>query len=116
LDDQEAITSHDAQILDEQCTVQSQEVFFEQFNNTQITINALYDIRAKAKNENELTCINSIISIFENIDNLDLLNKSAILLYLRELSGLKPKQLTTALQNIKKHYKRIKLDASRRTD
>ena len=71
----------------------------------------LYEIRSKVKTENELICINSIITIFENIDEIDLLNKSAILLYMRELSGLTPKQLTTAVQSIKKHYRRTKIDS-----
>ena len=52
-------------------------------------------------------CINSIITIFENIDEVDLLNKNAILLYMRELSGLSPKQLTTTMQSIKKYYKKL---------
>lgn len=111
LDDSESITSNDSKILDEYYIVPHQD--FESLGLTQDLIQSLYEIRSNARNENELLCINSIISIFENIDNLDLLNKSAVLLYLRELSGLKPKQLTTALQSIKKHYKRIKYDALR---
>ena len=70
----------------------------------------LYEIRTKVKTENELSCINSIITIFEKIDDIDLLNKSAILLYMRELSGLSPKQLTTTMQSVKKHYRRMKAD------
>lgn len=116
LDDLDSISTHDMKILDEHCIVPSQDIFFEQFDNVQKIIEAMYEIRTKAKNENELMCVNSIINIFENIDSLDLLNKSAVLLYLRELSGLKPKQLTTALQNIKKHYRKIKLDAARRSE
>ena len=77
------------------------------------TVTLLYDIRSKVKTENELTCINAIITIFENIDDIDLLNKSAILLYMRELSGLTPKQLTTTMQSIKKHYKKIKTDTKK---
>jgi hypothetical protein len=30
------------------------------------------------------------------------------LLYMRELSGFSPKQLTTTMQTIKKHYKNVK--------
>jgi len=30
---------------------------------------------------------------------------------MRELSGLSPKQLTTTMQSIKKHYRRMKGDA-----
>ena len=44
-------------------------------------------------------------------DDVDLLNKSAILLYMRELSGLSPKQLTTTMQMLKKHYKKLKVES-----
>lgn len=71
----------------------------------------LYDIRAKVKSENELSCINSIITIFENLDEIDLLNKSAILLYMRELSGLTPKQMTTTMQALKTYYKKLKVES-----
>ena len=77
----------------------------------QSVIKLLYEIRNKVKTENEMACINSIITIFENIDDIDLLNKSAILLYMRELSGLSPKQLTTTMQTVKKHYRRLKVDS-----
>jgi hypothetical protein len=73
-------------------------------------LHILYDIRTKVKNDNELGCINSIITIFENVDEIDLLNKTAVLLYMRELSGLTPKQLTSAMSSIKKHYKKLKAD------
>ena len=82
----------------------------EQENSAQGVVSLLYEIRTKVKSENELACINSIITIFENIDDIDLLNKSALLLYMRELSGLSPKQLTTSMQNIKKQYKKFKID------
>lgn len=110
LDDPDSLTASEHRILEDQTTVPSQETILE--NKVQATriIELLYEIRTKARTENELACINSIITIFENIDDIDLLNKSAVLLYMRELSGLSPKQLTTTMQSIKKHYRRLKLD------
>jgi hypothetical protein len=55
--------------------------------------------------------MNAIKSIFKDIDKVDLLNKSAVLLYMRELTGLSPKQLTAAMQIIKKHYVKSRYDA-----
>jgi hypothetical protein len=110
LDDIESMSSAEAKIIEEHCTVPAQDVLLEQRSSATAIVELLYEIRTKSKSENELTCINSIIAIFENIDNLDLLNKGAILLYLRELSGLSPKQLTTTMQSIKKHYRRLKCD------
>lgn len=73
-------------------------------------INVLYDIRNKVKTANELSCINAVITMFENIDDIDLLNKGAVLLYIRELSGLNSKQLTTTMQSLKRLYKSFKIE------
>ena len=110
LDDPDALNALETQMVDEHCIVQSAEVLMENDSLAGGILKLLYEIRSKAKTENELSCINSIITIFENVEDIDLLNKSAILLYMRELSGLSPKQLTTAMQVIKKHYKKLKTE------
>lgn len=68
-------------------------------------VDMLSDLRMDTTNPNEIVCIDSISRVFEMVENIDILNKSAVLLYLRELSGLTAKQLTTALQSIKKRYR-----------
>lgn len=110
LDDPEALSANEHQIIEDHCTVQSQETVLENQSAAKSVVRLLYEIRTKIKTENELACINSIITIFENIDDIDLLNKSAILLYMRELSSLSPKQLTTTMQTIKRHYRKLKID------
>ena len=113
IDDPTGLSAYESMIVDEYSSLPSQDVILDSSSSVENTLNLLYDIRSKAKTENELTCINSIITIFENIDEIDLLNKGAILLYMRELSGLTPKQLTTTMQSIKRHYKKIKTDAKK---
>src|SRR5260221_999947 len=110
LDDPDALSLADHRIIENYSVVPSQETILENKTVAKGIVDMRYEIRSKVKTENELACINSIITIFENIDNVDLLNKSAILLYLRELSGLSPKQLTTTMTLIKRHYRRFKLD------
>jgi hypothetical protein len=111
LDDPSSLTAHETLVIEEYNMLPSQDVLIDSAGSVENTVNMLYDIRSKVKTENELTCINAIITIFDNIDEIDLLNKSAVLLYMRELSGLSPKQLTTAMQSIKRHYKKTKTDA-----
>lgn len=110
LDHVESLTTNEVKIIDEYNTLQTQDVFFSGFVNgdSENILKILHEIRSHIKTENELSCINSVITIFENIDSIDLLNKSAVLLYMRELSGLSPKQLTTAMQTIKKYYKKTR--------
>lgn len=110
LDDASLLTNHEKHMIEEHCVLPSQDLLLEDVMSSEETIGLLYEIRKKIRTENELTCINSIITIFENIDDVDLLNKNAILLYMRELSGLSPKQLTTTMQTIKKYYKKVKLE------
>ena len=110
LDDQGSFTANELKIIEDQQIVDSFESDIFNRDQKDDIVKILNEVRGKTKTENELSCINSIITIFENIDNIDLLNKSAILLYMREISGLNPKQLTTTMQVIKKHYKKIRLD------
>lgn len=62
-------------------------------------------IKNKAKNENERKTIEAIIVLFKKVNELELLNKRAIFVYLRDISGLGPKQLSVAMSNIRKYYK-----------
>jgi len=110
LDDPSLMSTYERNIVDEHNTLPSQDLLFEDIRSIEGITTILYDIRNIAKTENELMCINSIITIFENIDDIDLLNKNAILLYMRELSGLSPKQLTTMMQVIKKYYRKVKIE------
>ena len=67
----------------------------------------LQEIKKKITNTNEIACINAIIILFDNIEDLDFLNKRAVFVYLREISGLNTKQLSVAMSNLRKHYKEL---------
>lgn len=45
-------------------------------------------IREQVKDERDKKCIDAIFQVFDNVDNLDYLNKRAVFVYLREISGL----------------------------
>jgi hypothetical protein len=112
IDDQESLTQSEMKIIEEHNEVPSFEMNMDSDHGYKNMLELFYNIRSKVKTSNELACINSIITIFENINDVDLLNKSAVLLYMRELSGLSPKQLTATIQLIKKHYKKMKSSPS----
>lgn len=111
LSDIDSLTCNELRIIEEHNMVPSQDQELDKAAYATKILRMLYDIRAKVKVENELACINSVITIFENIEGVDILNKSAIFLYMRELSGLSPKQLTTSIQTIKKHYNKLKFNS-----
>lgn len=67
----------------------------------------LQKILRRLTSENEISCMNAIIEVFNNVEDLDFLNKRAVFVYLREISGLNPKQLSISMSNIRKHYREI---------
>ncbi len=67
----------------------------------------LEDMKVKLTNENELKCLSAIETLFSSIEELDLLNKRAVLLYIREISGLDKKHLSKAMSSIRRHYRQM---------
>ncbi len=70
-------------------------------------MNVLYEIKEKVCGKNDVACILAIITLFENIEKLDYLNKRAVFVYVRDISGLTPKQLSLSLSSIRKQYNNI---------
>lgn len=60
--------------------------------------------------DNDLKVYQAIIILFESKEDIEIFNKKAIYLYLREISGLNTKQLVASLSNIKKRYREFKYD------
>lgn len=58
--------------------------------------------------ENEQKTILAIEDLMNSIEDIEIFNKKAIYLYLREISGLNTKQLVASLSNIKKRYREFK--------
>ena len=67
----------------------------------------LSTISKKIKNENEKLCVHAVSKLFDSIDDLEFLNKRAVFVYLREISGLNPKQLSVAMSGIRKQFREI---------
>ena len=67
----------------------------------------LVEIQQRVTGENEKKCISAVITVFEQIDDLDFLNKRAVFVYVRDISGLSPKQLSVAMSIIRKHYREL---------
>lgn len=64
-------------------------------------------------NETEKVCLSAIRKVFEAVDTLDFLNKRAVLIYVRDISGLEPKKLSVAMSSLRKQYKKLTKDKER---
>ncbi len=57
---------------------------------------------------NEKKILDAICILLENPDGIEIFNKKAIYLYMREITGLNTKQVVNSLNKIRQKYKHFK--------
>ena len=105
LDYTESLSQHDLETIENHSVSPSPEEVMISYTNKEKIEKLLELVAAKAVTENEVECLKGINLLFSNINELDFLNKRAVMLYLREITNLSPKQLSVVLSLMKKHYK-----------
>jgi len=108
IDDSENLSQKDKFMIANSQVVESPD---DMLNNIEIrteVIRMLVEIEKKITAPNEIICISAIKTVFQNVDDLDYLNKRALFVYVREISGLNQKQLSIALASIRRHYREFK--------
>jgi len=60
--------------------------------------------------ENERNVYNAVRTLLNSVDDIEIFNKKAIYLYLRELTGLNTKQVVSQLNKLRRRYKLFKKD------
>jgi hypothetical protein len=58
--------------------------------------------------ENDLKVYRAILILFESKEDIDIFNKKAIYLYLREITGLNTKKIVNSLKKFRKKYSNFK--------
>ena len=106
-DDYANLNSRDRRNIDTYSYVPSPESVMIQKEDTERMFEILKIISGKVNNENEKLCVVAVTKLFKNIDDLELLNKRAVFVYLREISGLNPKQLSVAMSSVRKHFREL---------
>jgi len=105
IDDILSLSHGDKIAIETHKTVPAQDSKIIKRESIESLFQLMENIRHRLKNENEIACMEAIITLFKNIEDLDLLNKRAVFVYMRDLSNLNPKQLSVAMSVIRKHYK-----------
>jgi UDP-glucose 6-dehydrogenase len=65
---------------------------------------------ASTMKENDLKVYKAIVILFESKEDIEIFNKKAIYLYLREITGLNTKQIVNSLKKFRKKYEYFKTD------
>jgi hypothetical protein len=61
-------------------------------------------------NENERKVYEAIRVLLNSVDDIEIFNKKAVYLYLREITGMNTKQIVTQLNKFRKKYRLFKTD------
>ena len=108
LSDFNDMKSDDKSVIENYHSIPSHDLTIIAKENKAILFEMLSKIKKRISSPNEIACMNAIFTLFNKVDELDFLNKRAVFVYLRDISGLSPKQLSVAMSNIRKHYREIK--------
>lgn len=108
LENPAAFTQDETISLNDHNSVPAQEERIIREEKRDVILEMIEKIEDIVKSDNERACIYAVRHLFENADELEFLNKRAVFVYLREMSGLNPKQLTTTISSLKKKYNEIR--------
>ena len=108
LEEKTFFTGGEIQVFQRDHVISDPETDMIKRAETELTFDMINHLAGLAKSDNEKSCISAIKSLFEQANSLEFLNKRAVFVYLREMSGLSPKQLTTSISNLKKKYRALR--------
>ena len=105
MDDTMSLNSRDISTIETHQSAPPQDYEIIKKESLESLFKLMKEIRKKLHTDNEIACMDAIITLFTKIEDLDLLNKRAVFVYMRDLSNLSPKQLSVAMSVIRRHYK-----------
>jgi hypothetical protein len=107
LDDTESLTVEDVAEIEANNVAPSQTDAIDSGMQEYEIVALLNDLREDAQNENERACMDAIFYLFEQREDIELLNKRAVFVYMRDMSSLSPKQLSAAMSVIRRRYREL---------
>ena len=106
-DDAGSMSVRDKEVFNGKFVVEAPDAHIMQEQRYNTILEMLDYIKGLMREENDIRCIEAIIKLFKEKDQLDFLNKRAIFVYLREISSLQSNELSSSLTTIRKIFKNI---------
>lgn len=107
IDDNTSLSSFQKKLIENHSVIPSHDDVMVESHRKEEILKLLQEIKRRIKNENELLCIDAIVNIFTQVDDIEFLNKRAIFVYIRDMSNLSPKQVSIAMSQVRRHYKEL---------
>lgn len=108
IDDHDNLSKEDIEQIETHQHHPGFEELYTVVNTHDYLVKLVAAIEDKTKTDNEKMVVNAIKVLIGNLEDVDLLSKRAILLYVRELTTLSSKQLSIVLSSLKRHYRDVK--------
>jgi len=110
IDDKEALGHDEVRSLEEYCTVPSPDDQIIDVEKRTAILKIIFEVQRKIVGGGSLETrvMDCIVDLFSKADELPFLNKRAVFIYIREITGVTPKQLTTVMSIIRKEYKELR--------
>lgn len=107
IDNQDAFSAYEKELIEHYKILASPDEVVDENEVKNKFIKLLAELKESSHSENEKKCLNAIEVILNN-ENIEIINKRAVMEYIRNLTKLTPKQLSTIISGLKKKYKDIK--------
>jgi hypothetical protein len=107
IDDIESLSAKDRKAIAYHSIIESPDEILYSAGQRQRILDAIVKIKSMCTNDQETACADAIHTVFSRIDDLDLLSKRAIFVYVRDISNLNAKQLAGAMAAIRRYYKEL---------
>ena len=108
LDDRDNISATDLMKIEGHNVVPSYDDIMSKKEMKDMLDRLAEELTTRARTNNEKLVVGAIKEIIANLDDIELLSKRAVLLYIREITKLSSKQLSIVLSSLKKHYRELR--------
>ena len=71
-------------------------------------LNEVSSWRSLKLKPNEEKVLDAVLTLMENIEQIEIFNKKAVYLYMREITGLNTKQIVSALNKMRERFRTFK--------
>ena len=85
--------------------------FYTQMEEKEFWLSLLTEVnswRSLKLKPNEEKVLNAVLTLMENIEQIEIFNKKAVYLYMREITGLNTKQIVSALNKMRERFRTFK--------
>jgi hypothetical protein len=107
IDDASRLTFSDKTAISHYSIVQSPDEILIDKDRKRRILSALDTIEKSLNEPHELAILSALRIVFQKSDEIDLLSKRAVFLYIREISGVSHKQMSSVMTSLRKKYKEL---------